>query len=515
MSDADAPARTPAGHAEDSVFIAYSRQDGPLVDVVVKVLRARGVRVLWDRDIHGGAKFQQTLAEWIKSATVFVVLLTSHSVASDEVKNEIRYAKKYRRHRLPLLVEGVVLPLDLDLELAITNIVTVPEQGDAEALADLVEGVLRKVGGHGRRQVEAPPPEEAPLPVPPPARAPVFADVPSQPQREKPASGTLPGVPTAWVRRVPYLLGALVLAAGIGLWVRACDEPSDKPEPEAESGPSLGEADPESLPEGAAPEDDQELAVESSSSGDSADAPTGTPDVEPKPTPPIDGMVWIEPGEADGEPIEGFYLDRTEVTVAAYRSCVEDADEAKRCTPPEYEDPSAAGFDFGREGRDQYPVNAVTWAQADAYCRWLGRGLPTERQWEWAALGRGNDGVYPWGSEAPGCDGTAEDRAVCGIKGPLSVGSRSPQGDSRDGVQDLAGNVREWTASTWSDSDPGHVLRGGGYASPRGAKALQSTARGKSYGVKTLLDVGFRCAWQASCPEGTAWSTDELRCASG
>jgi formylglycine-generating enzyme required for sulfatase activity len=152
--------------------------------------------------------------------------------------------------------------------------------------------------------------------------------------------------------------------------------------------------------------------------------------------------------------LDSFYIDRHEVTVAQYRRCV----RAGACTPP-----AKVAYDNWRTpGRERHPVHGVTWYQASAYCAWVGKRLPTEAEWEKAA--RGTDGRrYPWGSEAPTCnrvvmgfisrhhDGPPAPAWVtpgpgCGRFSTMPVGSL-PGGESPYGVQNMAGNVIEWTAS--------------------------------------------------------------------
>jgi formylglycine-generating enzyme required for sulfatase activity len=106
--------------------------------------------------------------------------------------------------------------------------------------------------------------------------------------------------------------------------------------------------------------------------------------------------------------IETFEMDRTEVTVGAYEHCV----QAERCQANTYElDPTvsadardtrrfAAFCNWGKRGRESYPMNCVSSKNAEAFCRWAGKRLPTEEQWEYAARGT-NNWLYPWGYTAP------------------------------------------------------------------------------------------------------------------
>src|SRR6266542_2419015 len=130
-----------------------------------------------------------------------------------------------------------------------------------------------------------------------------------------------------------------------------------------------------------------------------------------------------------------FQLDATEVTVAAYDICV----RAGRCSAAG----TSEGCNFGKADRGTHAINCVDWTQAVAYCSWVGRRLPSEEEWEFAA--RGTEGrSYPWGEDK------IDSRNVCWMHGPndgtCPVGSRMV-GDTPAGVHDLAGNVSEWTSS--------------------------------------------------------------------
>jgi formylglycine-generating enzyme required for sulfatase activity len=152
-------------------------------------------------------------------------------------------------------------------------------------------------------------------------------------------------------------------------------------------------------------------------------------------------------GERDEQPahavtVQGFLLDKTEVTNGRYLECV----GAQACKS--YRDNVASGFHAGPEAgfrAAEQPVVGVSWYDASAYCAFRGKRLPGEAEWERAA--RGDDGRrYAWGNAPP--DGT---RLACfgrkvGGKGAttMPVGSY-PDGRGPFGHFDLTGNVWEWT----------------------------------------------------------------------
>jgi iron(II)-dependent oxidoreductase len=162
-------------------------------------------------------------------------------------------------------------------------------------------------------------------------------------------------------------------------------------------------------------------------------------------------------------------------------------------------------FDRWLELESDLPVTNVNWFEASAFCRWAGRRLPTEAEWELAA-GGGPSGKrrYPWGEEAPAGHANLDLRAG----GPVPVDAL-PAGDSAQGVRQLLGNVWEWTDSTFEpypgfepdryedNSEPWFgsrkVLRGGSFAT-RG-RLVRNTLR--NYFPPDRRDVwaGFRtCA---------------------
>jgi len=208
-------------------------------------------------------------------------------------------------------------------------------------------------------------------------------------------------------------------------------------------------------------------------------------------------------GEDDEHPqhtvnLDAFWIDRTEVTNAQYRKCV----DAGACRVLEwcsaYEDAT----------RVNYPVVCVRWGDAQAYCSWAGGRLPTEAEWEKAA--RGADGrTYPWGNNEPDCS-----RANIGncVEDATAVGSY-PAGASPYGALDMAGNVWEWVADWYGDYPSGpqanptgpslpsggaaggvRVLRGGSWLSDHYGARVAFRIRNDPDDRSGGIVIGFRCA---------------------
>jgi len=187
--------------------------------------------------------------------------------------------------------------------------------------------------------------------------------------------------------------------------------------------------------------------------------------------------------------ISAFEIDRTEVTQAQYAACM----SAGKC--------GAASCDWNCDNQD-LPASCVTWTQANAYCGWAGKRLPTEAEWEKAARGD-QDFKYPWGNNAPDCS-----RAnLSGCSGSaLPVGSLAT-GASPYGALDMAGNmvefVADWYDETYYASSPAadppgpksgtrYGGRGGGFKS--GAEYLRTSKRDWYDATDAAASLGFRCA---------------------
>jgi formylglycine-generating enzyme required for sulfatase activity len=210
------------------------------------------------------------------------------------------------------------------------------------------------------------------------------------------------------------------------------------------------------------------------------------------------GMVCIPGGkfvmgsiEGAGEPdehpqhtvtVKGFYMDETEVTQAEYALVMG--------TNPSY-----------FKGCPDCPVDSVSWDKADEYCKRVGKRLPTEAQWEYAARA-GTTTNYYWGNEMNDAYawhyGNSEDKTH-------PVAQKKP---NAFGLYDMVGNVWEWCADwyaedyysatvsnnpTGPDSGQKRITRGGGFGHNRGGYILRCAYRNAYAPPYRNVNVGFRC----------------------
>ena len=196
--------------------------------------------------------------------------------------------------------------------------------------------------------------------------------------------------------------------------------------------------------------------------------------------------------------LDAFWIDQTDVTNKLYALCVSDG----ICTPPSNTSYLDRPSYYGNFQFDNYPVVYVTWDDATAYCKWAGRQLPSEAQWEKAA--RGTDGrIYPWGNQAP--DDTLLNWHV--IAGDTTAVGSYPKGASPYGALDMAGNVWQWVNDWYSDtyyqSSPASNPLGpvsGQYRVYRGGAPytlnldIRSAIRGANKPTLSYYSIGFRCS---------------------
>lgn len=225
-------------------------------------------------------------------------------------------------------------------------------------------------------------------------------------------------------------------------------------------------------------------------------------------------IMGSDKGDSDGRPqrliyLDGFEIDRYEVTNIQYaRFLIATDREPPNNWPGRYlhliphELPEWHGTAYP-SGQGMHPVVAVSWRDADDYCNWSGKRLPTEAEWEKAA--RGTDGrAFPWG-DAWGSE--IANTRMSGVGFTQPVGSY-PAGASPYGALDMAGNVWEWVADLYdreyysyaparnpqgpTDGWGERILRGGAWDSwPAQAR---TSYRNATHFFGPNLRVGFRCA---------------------
>lgn len=224
--------------------------------------------------------------------------------------------------------------------------------------------------------------------------------------------------------------------------------------------------------------------------------------------------------------LDAYWLDQTEVTVAMYLRCVEEGE----CLEPAVKGYFAFSGYLSDPQYQDYPINYVNWQDAQTYCSWVGRRLPTEAEWEQAARGP-ESWNYPWGNSNVTSGllnyrdinffGVFIDRAADdGYRRMAPVGSY-PEGVSYYGALDLAGNATEWVAD-WYQSYPGgdlsasdnfgqseRVYRGGSYYSI--LSEVRSAYRSSAPPEEAFFpDQGFRCALTHSDEIADRYSEQQL-----
>jgi formylglycine-generating enzyme required for sulfatase activity len=253
-----------------------------------------------------------------------------------------------------------------------------------------------------------------------------------------------------------------------------------------------------------------------------APAQNSTP--RPDPLPPVQDMAFVPSGEfvmgsniddvrkvadVDEFPqrkiwLDDFYIDVHEVTNVQYKVFV---DSMRVQAPPKWQN---GNYGIGEDG---LPVTSLTWEEAAAYAKFVGKRLPTEAEWEKAA--RGTDArQYPWGN--------AFDRNHANNGDRLLPIMSYPEGVSPYGVFDMAGNAAEWVAGKYEayPRAPGDVLprdipdrkevfkgdrriyRGGSWNTF--PKFLRSANRESATPGKRWTYVGFRCAMDPPWKKATS-----------
>ena len=209
-----------------------------------------------------------------------------------------------------------------------------------------------------------------------------------------------------------------------------------------------------------------------------------------------------------------FYIDRTEVRADAYWACVAE----KKCPANRVHTAEMVETAYGcnsDKDKPAHPVNCIDRSQAERYCAFVNKRLPTEAEWEYAARGTDNR-EFPWGNAPPT---TCAMAILSGVTGPCGdrrgtweVGTTA-EGKSAFGALDMAGNVWEWVVDGYepypSSGDAGAVsdprvasppngrgvLRGGSW--DYAVTSAKVTYRLPFQATSGNVSIGFRCARDA------------------
>ncbi len=273
------------------------------------------------------------------------------------------------------------------------------------------------------------------------------------------------------------------------------------------------------------------MTTRSQEGATTAPSPTATATERPEPTPtatptPMVVETWVSSrdnavmvyvpagtfqmgsteGDDDEQPLhtvylDAFWIDQTEVTNGQYQTCV----EVGACEPPSRNSSDTRAFYYNSPAYENHPVLYVSWQEAQAYCTWVDRRLPTEAEWEKAARGERGIRLYPWGDEAPDCS-RANHHAPADedCMGDTAEVGHYPLGASPYGAWDMAGNVWEWVADWYGEyplerqeNPPGpergvyRVVRGGSFTYE--PSYLRTTYRYYVMPNTRNSEIGFRC----------------------
>ena len=514
------------------IFVSYSRTNATFALKLARELKADSFAAWLDQlDIPTGARWDDEVEKALRECEIFIIILTPASVASDNVKDEIGYALGKNKRFIPVMLENCEIPFRLhrfqyvdftkksfdegvqSVKDLLISLMTQPTVHRGEASADtqdqMAQAEAERKAKEDRDRLAAQKAEEEQAAIDKgetkrqadkkvlPAEV-IAEPVSITPAKIKPAS-----------KRMIYGFGVVFVLAilVIGLSALSTRTPFG---PTALPTLGIGSI---TISE----RDGMKLlyvpAGEFTMGEEATDALALCKELSSECIANLDNFKNEAPPHM--VVLDAFWIDQTEVTNAMFTKFIA---ETGYSTEAEESGSSflvqlgatVEGIDWAHPSDPSsdlsnimdHPVVHVSWKDAQAYCTWANRRLPTEAEWEMAA--RGIDGrTYPWGSKLPNNDLLNYNGAV----GGSTEVDDYPAGASPYGVLDMAGNVWEWVAdwygedyySTSRSSNPSgpfssdyKVRRGGSWVSS-GVNVRTVTRDPQTPTVTTNL-VGFRCA---------------------
>lgn len=440
------------------VFISYAREDELVAQTLAAAIKSMGWSVWWDKRIPAGSEFSHVIEKELGAAQCVIVLWSKQALASQYVRDEAGVANG-RGILIPACIEEVQPPLGFrqTQTAKLLDWTGDPSHPGFDKIVEAVERLTDSKATH----------------------APVFG------QRLK-----------RWRSRRSWITGltlAGLASAGIVYYI-ANSTRLDKLQ--------ISEPEMVLLPGGKFEMGSTEQEAKYALRLAHHSQPTWAVREQPQHTVTLDA----------------FYIDKYEVTVAEYRKFLDEyrkfLDQSDQVSQ-DLDLVVQAGFEGPPE--QNHPVTGVTWTEANRYCQWANKQLPSEAQWEYAARS-GEDRDYPWGKgpvtgrlanfcdrncDRPGFSSDADD----GFSGTAPVGFFEP-GKSSHGVYNLTGNAAEWVRDVYDarfyqkptktnpvneepHQDRLRVVRGGSYADD--PYFLRAASRNFRPEDSRAPKIGFRC----------------------
>jgi formylglycine-generating enzyme required for sulfatase activity len=460
------------------VFISYSHKDTDYAHRLAENLQNMGLEAWVDERLDYGSQWPQELQKQLDNCSGFILIMSSHSYASDWVQSELQRAKRKLKPIFPLLLEGDE-PW-LSVESTQYYDVRGEKLPDAEFYSD-IKRVLEALDGQGEQMA---------------------ADGVQKSDGSKSSarpSKSRNAIYVAILAGVAVLVVAMISLIRLNLSESSTPPPGDNVTSPA-STPATNETETINPgPTSPANSTEAEPAPGNSDPAKITDA-KGVPMVL---VPAGEFIAGSNSGYENERPahkvyLDDFYIDQYEVTNALYKACVVEG----ACQPPDKTGSFTRGNYYGNYEYDNYPVLFVSWENARAYCQWRGMDLPTEAQWEKAA--RSDDArLYPWGDNIHPDYANYNDY----VGDTVEVGSYEA-GKSPYGAYDMAGNAWEWVADWYSEtyyldgptnnpagpeSSEYKVLRGGSWHDDE--MSVTTSNRGwNQLEYFENMDFAFRCA---------------------